>query len=204
MKKYYKYTELKKKEQQKITQSSVLPRPIAWITTLNENGTVNLAPFSYFSQFSPSLLAVSFTKEASGYKDTYLNLIREKEAVVNIADVSLLKQLDESSRDIPYNTSELEGSGLHVDQGIEVKTPPIKEALINFEVVLEDEMAFSDLDGNADNNVVFLRIVSVHIDDSVFDEEKVYVLSEQLRPIARLGGPNYSTIKPINFKRKHT
>lgn len=89
-------------------KGSVIPRPIAWITTLNEIASVNLAPFSFFNVISPTLLAVSFQKTNDKQKDTFLNLVREKEAVIHIVDESLLEVMDQTSASLAVNESEVD------------------------------------------------------------------------------------------------
>src|SRR5699024_3911685 len=82
----------------KLLKGSVIPRPIAWISTLNETGTLNLAPFSYFNVVSSTMMIVSFMRMEASQKDTFVNLMREKEAVVHIVDYSLLEKMDETGK----------------------------------------------------------------------------------------------------------
>lgn len=197
------YKSLSSKDKQKITQGSIIPRPIAWVSTINENDSINLAPFSYFAQLSATLVAISFTKPKEGHKHTYRNIMRTHEAVIHLGDVGLLKALDKTSASLPYNESELDGLNLTLKESDHIKTPYIDEALISFEVKLERELEFmSDDYSKVDNNVVFLRILSVHLDDSVYDSETGYIDAKVLRPISRLSGSDYATIKPLNFKRE--
>lgn len=204
MKIHKNYADLSAREKLKITQGSIIPRPIAWITTINENGSINLAPFSYFAVFSPTLVAVSFTKLKSRYKDTYVNIMREKEAVIHLGSVDLLAAVDQSSENITYNKSELETLDLNLRESEFIKTPYLEEALVSFEVKLEKAIQFNDdSDTKHDNDVVFMRIINAHLDDTVYDEETGYIDAEILKPISRLGGPNYATIKGIDFKRQY-
>ena len=198
------YSKLSRNQKQKITQGSIIPRPIAWISSINENGSINLAPFSYFAVFSPTLLAVSFTKEKDGYKDTYQNLMSKKEAVVNLGDVDLLEQLDKTSKDIAYNESELDLVNLSLGKSQKIKTPYINESKVSFEVKVVEAIQFDDGEDIHDNDVVFLRIVAAHLHENVYDQENGYILEDVLKPISRLSGPKYGTVKTIDYKRKHT
>lgn len=203
MKTIYKYKDLDSKTQQKISQAAIIPRPIAWITSLNENGTVNLAPFSYFALLSPSLMAVSFTKIEDSYKDTYHNIKKNKEAVINIPSQTLLEAVDKSSEALAYNVSELDTLGLTVSKSKNIKTPILDEALINFEVVLLEDLEFMDITrDHIENNVVFLRIVGVHLSEEVYDSKTQYINQDVLRPISRLAGATYGGIEVLDYKRK--
>ncbi len=198
------FKDLKVSEQRKISQGSVIPRPIAWVSTINENGTINLAPFSYFSQLSPTLLSVSFLKQKGESKHTYLNIMRTKEAVVHISTFDQIDLIDESSMDLNYNESEADILNIEMSDSVLINTPRIKDAPISFEVKLEDTLDFNKSGTDQiENNVVFLRIVGVHLSSEVYDEESGYILIDKLNPISRLSGPNYGIIKQIDYKRKH-
>ena len=203
MKTTIKYKECDSKLQQKISQASIIPRPIAWITSLNENGSVNLAPFSYFALLSPSLMAVSFTKLEDTYKDTYLNIKREKDAVINIASTDMLELLDMSSETLEYNESEVEDLNLNVTPSTLIKTPYLNEAYINFEVILLEDLEFMDIQRDYhENNVMFLRIVAVHLSDEVYDSKKQYIKQDVLNPLSRLAGANYGKSEVLDYTRK--
>lgn len=198
------FKDLKVSEQRKISQGSVIPRPIAWVSTINENGTINLAPFSYFSQLSPTLLSVSFLKQKGESKHTYLNIMRTKEAVVHISTFDQIDLIDESSMDLNYNESEADILNIEMSDSVLINTPRIKDAPISFEVKLEDTLDFNKSGTDQiENNVVFLRIVGVHLSSEVYDKESGYILIDKLNPISRLSGPNYGIIKQIDYKRKH-
>lgn len=198
------FKDLKVSEQRKISQGSVIPRPIAWVSTINENGTINLAPFSYFSQLSPTLLSVSFLKQKGESKHTYLNIMRTKEAVVHISTFDQIDLIDESSMDLNYNESEADILNIEMSDSVLINTPRIKDAPISFEVKLEDTLDFNKSGTDQiENNVVFLRIVGVHLSSEVYDKESGYILIDKLNPISRLSGPNYGITKQIDYKRKH-
>lgn len=197
------FDEIDEKSRMKLVKGSIIPRPIAWITTLNENGSVNLAPFSYFNAVSPTLVIVSFQRNGDKQKDTFLNIIREKEAVIHIVNESLIEEMDRSSSPLERNKSELELTHLNVSPSMKVKTPGIEEALIRFEVVLEESLTLKNYDKTeAEADLVVLRVIGSVIDETVYDSTKGYVLSDVLQPVARLGGTEYATIKKTPFKRE--
>lgn len=203
---YFDYSSLSKKDRHKISLSSIIPRPIAWITSINENRSINLAPFSFFTVLSSTLLVVSFSKEDKDkYKDTFVNILREKEAVVNIGNIDSLDLIDKSSKPIAYNESEVELLNLNVKDSSKVRTPYLSEALVSFEVTLDNSIDFKYLDSDElENNVVFLRIQAVHIDKSIFNLEKKYIDFEVLDPVSRLNGTNYGKSIKLAYKRNYT
>jgi flavin reductase (DIM6/NTAB) family NADH-FMN oxidoreductase RutF len=197
------FDEIDEAVRSKITKGSVIPRPIAWITTLNETGSVNLAPFSYFNVISPTLFAVSIRRLGSQQKDTLVNLLREKEAVIHIVDESLIAEMDQSSIALEVNESEVDLCNLTLSPSVKIKTPGLEAALVRFEVVLEQSIPLLDYDKeNEEANLVILRAVASVIDDKVYDQEKNYILTDQLRPIGRLGGSNYTKVEVIEFTSK--
>lgn len=199
------FAKLDRKQRMKLIKGSIIPRPIAWITTKNADESINLAPFSYFNMLSSTLVGVSFVRgEAGRQKDTLRNLLREKEAVINIPDLSLIAQVDQSSEPLPENESEVSLTGLTLTGSRSVSTPGIKEAKIRLETVLEQHLPLLEMDGNeTEADLVLLRIRYAHIRQDVFDEEKEYILHEKLDPLARLGGPYYAVSRAVEgFTRK--
>lgn len=197
------FDNLDEKARSKIVKGSVIPRPIAWITSLNETGSVNLAPFSFFNVVSPTLLTVSFQKSAIKQKDTFINILREKEAVIHIVDESLLEAMDLSAMPLEQNKSEIGLSNMTLSPSIKIQTPGIKEALIRFEVVLEESIVLMNYENNKEEaDLVILRVVATVLDERVYDKDNDYILAEKLMPVARLGGADYSGIKVLNYKRQ--
>ena len=96
------YEDLKPMEQNKLTTGSITPRPIAWVSTINDNDTINLAPFSFFSVIARDVLSISFTRKKGQMKDTLINILRTKEAVVNTASIPHLDLVNTSSEELEY------------------------------------------------------------------------------------------------------
>lgn len=196
------FNQIDSKSKAKIMKGSVIPRPIAWITTLNSDRSINLAPFSFFNVVSPTVFSVSFQRIDGKEKDTLKNILREKEAVIHIVDESLIKAMDLTAKELPYNKSELELTNLNLSESSKIKTPGIEEALIRFEVILEESLPIKNYEKDKiESNLVLLRVVASVLDERVYDSNKGYVLADQLNPVARLGGNDYSLLKTIPFKR---
>lgn len=199
------FDNLNTKERSKLVVGSVIPRPIAWVTSLNPDGSTNLAPFSYFQVLNSYSLMISFRRQASRVKDTAINLIREREAVIHIADASLIHELDLSSKPIPFGESEVELTGLEtiLDEATGVKedkwrTPAIAQAKIRLHVELMQHQELPNYEGDGiESDLVILRVLRVYLDESVYDAEKNYIDHEALAAIARLGGPYFANYQEI-------
>jgi flavin reductase (DIM6/NTAB) family NADH-FMN oxidoreductase RutF len=116
--------------------SLVTPRPIAWVTTLNENGKVNAAPFSFFNAFgaNPPIIGVAPGNRDDGTpKDTAINIRRDHEFVVNLVDEELAEAMNRTSASLPYGVGELEGAGLSATPSSSVKPPRITQAPASLE-----------------------------------------------------------------------
>lgn len=199
------FDQLTARQRGKILKGSVVPRPIAWITTKNEDGSINLAPFSHFSLLSSSLVSVSFVRGNAGEaKDTLRNLLREKEAVIHIPDRSLIEATDRTSDPLPANDSEVVRAGLELTPGQVITTPGIQEARIRLEATLADHLPLTGYDEiTVEADLVILRIRFAHLREDVFDTETEYISHEALDPLARLGGPHYATSQVIeDYTRK--
>lgn len=198
------FNHLDPKTRSKIVKGSVIPRPIAWITTLNQTLSINLAPFSYFTVISPTLLAVSFQKTDNNRKDTFINLMREKEAVVHIVDESLLEIMDKTSAPLKINESEFSKTGLSLSPSLKIKTPGISEALIRFEVILDKSIPLMNYELNKEEgDLVILRVVTAVLDDKVYNRSNNYILTNKLQPVARSAGAEYTGLRTLSFKRKY-
>lgn len=201
---YKDFNELNNKEQGKLLKGSIIPRPIAWVTTTNQAGVVNLAPFSYFNMMTSSLVSISFRRNGKIKKDTARNILLNKEAVINIPDLTLIKQLDLSSKEVDSNISEVEMVGLKTVSSKKVSVPGLLDAKIKLEAKLVDHIKLYDYTNSfVEADLIILRIVGVSLSNDVYDKEKNYVLFSKLNPISRLGGPDYGTVEVIkNFTRE--
>ena len=200
---HFDYDLIENELRSKLLKGSVIPRPIAWISTLNETGTLNLAPFSYFNVVSSTMMIVSFMRMEASQKDTFVNLMREKEAVVHIVDYSLLEKMDETGKFLLRNDSEFEKSDLSLSSSIKNRTPGIKEALVSFEVVLDQSIPLTYYDNNdTEADLVILRAIASSVDESVYNSEKEYIMGKELNPVSRLGGVEYGLTEVLDFERK--
>lgn len=192
---HFKAENLSSKQQYKFISGSVIPRPIAWVTSLNEkDGVVNAAPYSFFSAASNQLplLTVAVLRAGDKIKDTTRNILEQKEAVVHIVNVELTKDMNETSAPLAPNQTELDRTSLSLVNSQTVKVPGIKEARIRFETKLHQHIPVEDEHGKIVTDLFLLKVTDFYFDETVFDAEKEYILPEALNPTARLSGNQYA------------
>jgi flavin reductase (DIM6/NTAB) family NADH-FMN oxidoreductase RutF len=177
----------------------VVPRPIAWVTTLSGSGVVNLAPFSAFTFVSPKppMLAISVGRKGGIYKDTAQNILNNEEYVVHIADSSLMNAVQESSTEHPPDVSEVEELRLSTLPGERIKVPRLAAAPIAMECRFRQCLEF----GETRSRLIVGEVLVFHIRDGLLNNGKIE--TEALDPIARIAGPRYAklgeivTLKPV-------
>lgn len=170
---------------------SILPRPIAVVSTLNEDGTNNVAPFSFFTAVSASPMIVAFSpliRSSTGeMKDTPKNILRDKEFVINFVSESIAEKVNLTSTELPYGQDEFEFAGLTpVDSEI-IGPKRIKESLIHFECKFRDRLSYGDDPGCG--QIITGEVVKVHIDESLYDNGRI--ITEKFAPIGRGAGNDW-------------
>jgi flavin reductase (DIM6/NTAB) family NADH-FMN oxidoreductase RutF len=169
----------------------VAPRPIAWATTIDGQGRVNLAPFSFFNAFgaNPPIVIFSPTLRRNGSKkDTLLNLEVVPEFVLNAAVEDLAEKMNATSKELPPGQSEAEYAGLTLQPSAKVRPPRVAESPVHLECCVRQLMSIGD--GPIAANLVIGEVLLIHIDDAVLDPAG-RIDPRKLRTIARLGGSDY-------------
>lgn len=171
----------------------VVPRPVAWVSTLNRAGGVNLAPFSAFTFVSPKppMLGISIGRKGAVYKDTARNILAGEEYVVHIADQSLVETLHLSSEEVAEDVSEAEMLALETVPGTSISVPRVASAPIAMECRLRHVLEF----GETRSRFIVGEVVLFHIRDGLLADGKIQ--TRELDPVCRLGGPNYATLGEI-------
>jgi flavin reductase (DIM6/NTAB) family NADH-FMN oxidoreductase RutF len=177
----------------KLLTGIVVPRPIAWVTTLSPGGGVNLAPFSAFTFVSnrPPMLGINIGRKAGVMKDTGSNIHATGEFVVNIPDDSMIEPVHLSAVEHPPEVSEAELLGLDVAPSTTMRTPRLAQAPISMECRLHRAIAF----GDTGSEFTVGEILAFHIRDGLCVNGKID--TAKLRPICRIGGPNYAKLGEI-------
>lgn len=169
----------------------VTPRPIAWVTSQDPEGRVNLAPFSFFNAFGANPPVVAFSpllRRDGTRKDTLRNVEATGEFVLNVAVASLAEQVNQSSKELPYGESEVDLTGLTLKPSLKVKPPRLAETPVSLECKLRQIVPLGD--GPLAGNLILGDVLLMHIDDAVLDAHG-RVDSRKLQTIARLGGDFY-------------
>ncbi|WVQ97205.1 hypothetical protein IAU59_004315 [Kwoniella sp. CBS 9459] len=181
----------------KMMISGITPRPIAFISTLGSDGKANLAPMSYFNAVghNPPSIMVSITrgKHEDGWKDTNHNIRTTKEFCVSIISEPFLEAANYTAIDAPYDVDEWALSGLTQRKSETVKPPHVAESAFSMECELLHWYDLVGDDGKPSHSVVLGRVKRFQVKEFVLDpNDQFKILTEKLRPIARLGGISYS------------
>jgi flavin reductase (DIM6/NTAB) family NADH-FMN oxidoreductase RutF len=186
--------DLNRKQAYKLLTASVVPRPIAWVSTLSEHGVRNLAPFSFFNAVAPSPPTVMFSvtqREGKfAQKDTYANIMATRECVINIVSYDQAEAMNLSAQELPADVDEFVHSGVTPLASQHVKPFRVAEAPVQMECTLQQVVTLSNEQGAS--QVVFCEVVAMHISDEVYmGDHKID--ASKLRAVGRLAGNQYAT-----------
>ncbi len=189
--------EITGRDNYKLMSGSVVPRPIAFVTTRSdENDVINAAPFSFFNVVSsdPPLLSISIARKDGMMKDTARNVLAHKELVVHICDEAIIAEVNETAAILEPHESELERTKLTTVPSTKVTVPGIKEALIRMECELYQYIPIANDDGKPVSDLLLVRIVQYHFSEQVYNPDKGYILMDHLKPVSRLAGNDYAKL----------
>ncbi|MBN6187471.1 flavin reductase family protein [Aneurinibacillus sp. BA2021] len=179
-------------EAYKLMIGSILPRPIAFVSTLNQEGQANLAPFSFFTAISAEPMMVCFSPMRRGTdgapKDTLVNIESTREFVVNIVGEKIVNQMNDCAIEYPADIDEFEAVGLTKADSQIVKPPRVAESDVQLECVLHEVLHFGDKPGAG--SLVIGQVVNIHVKDDLYFDGKID--TEKLQPIGRLAGQVYT------------
>ncbi|MGE4501677.1 MAG: flavin reductase family protein [Thiomicrospira sp.] len=179
-------------EMYKLLVSGIIPRPIAWVSTQNQHGVQNVAPYSFFTVASvnPPILAITHVApRAGGEKDTLANLKAVPECVVNIVSVSQAEAMNASCAPYDNDTSEFERAQIAAAPSELVKPVSVADSAVRYECKLREIINLSDLP--AGGQLILLDVVGVSVKDGLLTEAGL-VDAKQLDAIGKLGGDDYS------------
>lgn len=187
---------LTERENYKLLIGSIIPRPIAFVTSLSDEGTLNGAPFSYFNIVSsnPPLISVSIQRAVGEQKDTARNILHSKEFVIHIVDEDNVQKINETAASLPPDKSEIELVQLTPVKSVKVAVPGIKEAKIRLECKLEQALELGGEDGPG-CDLIIGKIVQFHIDPTIYQKGKID--PKGLGAVSRLAGINYAKLGDI-------
>jgi len=188
-------------QRQQWLQHAVAPRPIAFVSTINKAGNVNLSPFSFFNLFSsnPPIVVFSPARRVrdNTTKHTLENLLEVPEVVINIADENLVHQISLSSCDYPKEVNEFIKAGLTEEKASFVRPPMVKESKIKLECKVTEVKPLGT-EGGA-GNLVICEVLYMHVDESVLNNQKTMVDQRKIHHVARLGGDWYCRVNEASL-----
>ena len=185
----------------------MVPRPIGWLTTIGAAGTVNLAPFSFFNVLSydpPFVIFSAGVHEADGSKkDTVVNVEATGEFVYNMATWAQKDQMNQTAFIVDRGVDEMAAAGLEPLPSRLVRPPRVKGSPVHFECRLHQIVTLPGRKPSSEHHVVIGRVVAVHIDDAALTVDgRIDVL--KIRPIARLGYKDYTSVDAVFQMEKRT
>ena len=170
---------------------SILPRPIAVISTLNLDGTNNVAPFSFFTAVSAKPMIIAFSpmiRSSTGkMKVTPINIFREKEFVINFVHEDIVQKINQTSLELPYGEDEFKVSGLTPIDSEKVRAKRIKESLVHFECIYRDHLSYGDQPGAG--QIITGEVIKVHINESIIVDGKIS--TKLFKPVGRGAGNDW-------------
>lgn len=176
----------------KLLIGAIVPRPIAFVSTVSETGVRNLAPFSFFTAISANPPVICFCpmrrSGADPYKDTLHNIARTREFVVNIVSEEFAEQMNISSGDFPAEVDEFEASGLTPVASDLVRPQRVAESHVHMECKLYLTLEIGAMPGSG--TIVLGEVLRLHVDNDVLDDSRID--PDKLRAIGRMGGNAYA------------
>ena len=187
------FGQLSPRERYKLLIGTVVPRPIAWVTTVDPQGRVNAAPYSFFNCLSadPPILALGVENHADmTFKDTAYNIRMTEVFTINIIDVAHIEAMNTTAVAFPPEVDELKMAGLTAIKGEKVHCPRIAEA----PVALECRRHLT-LELGRSREIILGLVLAVHIREDIVDSERLYVDQQGLDAVGRMGGHGYATTR---------
>lgn len=174
-----------------LLNSIVIPRPIAFVTTLGATGIVNAAPFSYFNLVCthPSIISLSIGRKNNVRKDTSSNILATKEFVINICSTELAKAVSIASTDFSPDVSEVEIANLSLISSHIVSPPRIANTLVQMECVLNQVIEV----GPNQTDLILGQVIKIHLHKDILNAQSRIDVAK-LNPLARIAGPTYARV----------
>ncbi len=188
-------SELDPRDRYKLLTAVILPRPVAWVTTMGRNGVVNAAPFSFFNLFGqdPALVVLGLEHRADGtIKDTTRNIRQTGEFVVNIVTETLAREMVGTAAAYPPEAGEPEALGLKLAPSIRMATPRLADVPAAVECRLYDLRQYSD-----ERDIVVGEAIGLATRDGLVDTSNYHVDWQGDFPLARLFADKYARLEEI-------
>jgi len=184
------------RENYKLLIGSIIPRPIAFVTTKSEQGVINGAPFSYFNIVSsnPPMISLAIQRPNGHLKDTARHIHYQEQFVVHIVDEDNVDQVNETAASLPVTESEIDRAHFTLIESQQIAVPGIQEAKVRMECRLVQTISL--MNGEEQTGDLFIgEVVQYHIDETIYNEGRID--PRKLKAISRLAGSNYAKIGDI-------
>ena len=191
--KQFKADTLSKKQNYKLLSGSIIPRPIAFVTSQDKSGHLNAAPFSFFNivNCAPPMIMISTVRSEGKRKDTSVNIEETEEFVVHITDETIVEEVNKTAAPIERTSNELERTNLTCIESELVSVPGIQQAKIRMECKLNRIIPLGDPQEGSD--LIIGEVIMFHIDDDVYFEDSK-IDAQALTAISRLAGNDYASL----------
>jgi flavin reductase (DIM6/NTAB) family NADH-FMN oxidoreductase RutF len=190
-------SDLEHRDRYRLAISAVLPRPIAWVSSMDRAGNLNLAPYSYFTVAASDPLTLLFCPQVSArtgrQKDTFYNIQAVPEFVINLVNEHLAQEMNQTAALLPPGQSEFAWAGVTPAASQTISVPRVKEAPVSFECTLQQIVTVSDRPGGG--AVVFGEVHCIHLQDELYLDGQVQL--DAYKPIGRLSGSAYVRVTDL-------
>lgn len=186
--------ELHQKEVYKLLTGLIIPRPIAWVSTINDEGIPNLAPFSYFNAVGddPPHVMISISRGGHLNKDTLNNILKNNEFVVNLVTEELADKMNSTAHPLPPHESEFVFANVDSAVSTKVKPPLVAKSPVSMECIMVHHYNLEQ-HKNGGSTIIIGRVVQFHVQEGILDEN-FHVKVDNYKPISRLAGANYAKL----------
>ncbi|WP_445478749.1 flavin reductase family protein [Lysinibacillus irui] len=184
------------RENYKLLIGSIIPRPIAFVTTKSEQGVINGAPFSYFNIVSsnPPMISLAIQRPNGRLKDTARHIHHQQQFVVHIVDEANVEQVNETAASLPVTESEIARTNFTLVDSQQIAVPGIQEAKVRMECRLVQSIPLMNGEEQT-GDLLIGEVVQFHIDDAIYHEGRID--PRKLNAVSRLAGSNYAKVGEI-------
>lgn len=184
------------RENYKLLIGSIIPRPIAFVTTKSEQGVINGAPFSYFNIVSsnPPMISLAIQRPNGRLKDTARHIHHQQQFVVHIVDEDNVEQVNETAASLPVTESELARTNFTLVDSQQIAVPGIQEAKVRMECRLVQSVPLMNWEEQT-GDLFIGEVVQFHIDEVIYHEGRID--PRKLNAVSRLAGSNYAKVGEI-------
>lgn len=192
---------MSERDNYKFLIGSIIPRPIAVVSSLSKEGVVNIAPFSYFNivTANPPIISLSIQRKSGEMKDTTKNILGNKQAVIHIADEENIESTNQTAANLKSSESELFRTDFTLGSSVLVSVPLINELKIKMEVGLYQHVPIMDQE-QVTADLLLLKVENYHIQEGLYKKGRID--ADLLKPMSRLAGNDYAALgKKMSIKR---